>query len=148
MFATKRGRLAARRVRAKFLGIEEPTSQRLIIASTLAMCGLPSQAKEYLCIPTPRQYWVEADVLGAHAISMNDRDVVEKTIKALIILTKIEFTAPRSIAIINYNIARLYQFMGDYEAASSMLDSAKAISRKAVDERLKVDAVFEASQKA
>jgi hypothetical protein len=100
--------------------------QRDVAAFVLDICGLTTEAHELRLSPRSLPFWSIADDLTQAALTKNDPDNIRKVICALETLMKYAAVTDTSCFLINYNLARLYNRLGDTEKAKNLL----ALSRK------------------
>lgn len=141
--STKRGRVLLPFVAKSFImGRSLGGDQKNHIASALSMYGYPEKAKEYLNSNADRQYWVEADLLSAEALS-GDEKKKKDYIKILHLISKIPNIATTSKAIAFYNIARLnVSLESEEETINEYLDLARNLDTTEIDDRISRDPVF------
>jgi hypothetical protein len=113
--------------------------QKNNIASLLSIYGFPEKAREYLNHGSARQYWVEADLIGADAIASNEQDR-ENMLKVLTHLSEEIDMASSSKAVVHYNIARIQKSLG--LGFQEQLDLAIVIDEKETNMRLSRDPLF------
>lgn len=117
-------------------------NQKYVIASALALFGLPEKARMYLSASGNKQYWAEAELLAAEAILEKDPEVQLKYIEVLRFITEQARILDESKAIVVYSIARIYKSIGNSAIAQSMIDDARAIDRDQIEKRLTIDPLF------
>lgn len=113
------------------------------IGSLFALHGAYEEAEHYIVNRNDCSYWSESDLLTAKAIASGDRSKAEIFIKVLSDLVSTDFRIQLSSqAVIHYNVARLYQFLGDAGKAETSLSLAKEIDADMVTKRMSRDFIF------
>jgi len=108
--------------------------QRDTVAFVLDACGLTVEAQRLRVQPRKLTYWTIADGLTQSALNRNDEDHSRKLVRSLEGLLAYASMAEMSQGLVKYNLARLYNRLGDTEKAMAALEEAR--KEKVVGKRL------------
>ena len=129
---------------ARMLFLRDFSGEQIhVIASALAVSGLPDRAKEILYPPSSRRYWVEADLLASEAIICEEEEKKSKIVAALRILADNKDMALSSRAIVMCNIARILEVSGNTNEAKNALRRGAEFSKSTVNKRVKADPILQ-----
>lgn len=142
LLSTRAGRITFQRVAKVFFNRDFSGEQVHVIASALAVSGMPDRAKEMLYPLSTRRYWVEADVLASQAILSGEEEVRVKILATLQILAENEDMALSSRAIVMCNIAKILEVSGSTTEAIDALKRGKSFNKRTLNERVKVDPIL------
>lgn len=125
-----------RRRRDRWYTTSHRDDQRDVAAYVLDACGLTDEARSLRLQVREMSYWSIADQLTQNALTKNDSDHIRKVIRALESLLKYASIAETSCFLVNYDLARLYNRVGDKEKAKSALALARKENHKVIDKRI------------
>ena len=128
--------LRARRDKRASYTTSHSDDQRDVAAYVLNVRGLSAEAHDLRSATRRLPYWSIADELTQRALVKNDAEHTRKLLSALETLLKYAAIAETSCLLLNYNIARLYNSVGDTEHAKAALCAARKENHKVIEKRI------------